>query len=93
MSWVTEKVKQEYEARAAVPPPPQPYSPPSPAWWPVWEAINAATKAAVREFNQAQGSEQFRGERVADQVRAHRGRVTTRCTPRCDTDLASDERA
>jgi hypothetical protein len=26
----------------------------------VWEAINAAAQAAVREFNHAQGSEQFR---------------------------------
>src|SRR6266446_2608433 len=60
MSWVTEKVKQEYEARAAVPPPPQPYTPPPSAWWPVWEAINATAQAAVREFNHAQGSEQFR---------------------------------
>ena len=60
MSWVTEKVVQERKALAAVPPMPQKYTPPPPTWWSVWEDINTATHAAIREFNQAQGSEQFR---------------------------------
>jgi len=60
MSWVTNRVEEEREARAAMPAPRQPYTPPPPAWLPVWEGINAATQAAIREFNQAQGLEQFR---------------------------------
>jgi hypothetical protein len=59
MTWVTNRVEKEREARAAIPAPQKPYTPPPPAWWSVWEAITTATQAAVREFNRAQGSEQF----------------------------------
>jgi hypothetical protein len=61
MSWVTDRVEEERKASAAMAANQTPkYSPPPPAWLPVWEAIISATQAAVREFNQKQGSEQFR---------------------------------
>jgi hypothetical protein len=68
MSWVTSKVEEEREARAAVPLPQRPYTPPPPAWLSVLEAITTATQASIREFNQAQGSQQF-DLRVHDEVK------------------------
>ena len=60
MSWVTNRVEEEREARAAMPPPQRPYTPPPPAWLPVWEEVIATTQARVREFNEAQDDDQFR---------------------------------
>jgi hypothetical protein len=68
MSWVTSRVEEEREARAAMPVPQRPYIPSPPAWLSVWEATTAAIQASIREFNRAKGSEQF-DLRVHDEVK------------------------
>jgi hypothetical protein len=65
MSWVTDRVEQERKASAMAAKQEPNYNPPPPAWLPVWDEIIAAMSRVVREFNHAQGAEQFS---VRDQV-------------------------